>query len=206
MSSDAQLLDAWRKGDAGAGRELFLRHIDCVSRFFRNKVGDEREDLIQRTFLACVESRDKIRDGEKFRPYLLTVARSKLYDHYAKKAHPGQQIDPLTTTLMNLDSSPSRIVARRQQERALVDGLRRLPLDLQIAVELHYWEGLSMEELGRVLDVPTGTAKTRLFRARTLLREQLERVGAGSGVSDDDLAEWAAALRRIVDDEQLLDR
>ena len=52
MESDAELVDAWRAGDRGAGEALFERHYDAVARFFHNKVGDAASDLIQRAFLA----------------------------------------------------------------------------------------------------------------------------------------------------------
>jgi hypothetical protein len=55
--SDLALLEAWRGGDDVAGNRLVRRHFSTISRFFRNKVPDQRADLMQRTFLACVESR-----------------------------------------------------------------------------------------------------------------------------------------------------
>jgi RNA polymerase sigma-70 factor (ECF subfamily) len=58
-----------------------------------------------------------------------------------------------------------------------------LPLDLQTALELHYWEELSTAELAEVLAIPQGTVKTRLFRAREQLRVLLRAAGA---VGPDD--------------------
>ena len=77
--SDIDLLDAWRAGDPRAGNELFNRHFDSVCRFFANKAGNEVDDLIQRTFLACVEGRDRFRGDASFRGYLFGVARNVLH-------------------------------------------------------------------------------------------------------------------------------
>lgn len=55
----------------------------------------------------------------------------------------------------------------------IVDALRRIPVELQIALELHYWEGLSASEFADVLDIPLGTVKTRLRRAKQRLRAEL---------------------------------
>ena len=203
MRSDAQLLEAWRAGELDAGRILFERHIGVLSRFFRNKVGDEREDLIQRTLLACVESRDRLRDGGSFRAYVLRVARSRLYDHLAKARGGPSRPDPLVTSVADAGMSPSRIIARGEQEHLLLLALRRLPVDLQVALELHYWEGLTTGELAEVLEIPQGTVKTRLFRARNLLREDLAALAA-TGVlpqtSVDDLDAWAVSLRAALDE------
>ena len=203
MRSDPELLEAWRAGDGEAGRELFERHIGVLSRFFRNKVGEEREDLIQRTLLRCVESRDRLRDGASFRAYLLRVARSRLYDHLARIRGSAKRPDPLLTSVADVGLSPSRIVAKSEQDQLLLLALRRLPLDLQVALELHYWEGLTTAELAEVLEIPQGTVKTRLFRARNLLREDLvvlERAGSLPSSTPHDLDAWALSLRGAVDE------
>ena len=55
MSTDLDLLQAWNDGDPGAGSRLLERHFDPLCRFFRNKVGEDAEELIQSTFLAATE-------------------------------------------------------------------------------------------------------------------------------------------------------
>src|SRR6185436_6575853 len=74
MRPDAELLSAWRGGDEKAGAELFERHFEALFRFFRNKAGDQAEDLVQETFLACL-SGPAFRGEASFRTYLFTVAR-----------------------------------------------------------------------------------------------------------------------------------
>jgi len=202
MRSDVELLEAWRSGDGAAGRALFERHIGALSRFFRSKVGDEREDLIQGTFLACVESRDRVRDGTSFRAYLFRIARNKLYDHLIRAHRGPSSPDPLTQSAIDLGASPSRMMAKNQQDQHLLHALRQLPIALQIVLELHYWEGMSTAELAQVLDIPQGTVKTRLFRARALLREHLEAAVRHGGLpanSLQNLDAWARSLRDTPD-------
>jgi RNA polymerase sigma-70 factor (ECF subfamily) len=204
VRTDAQLLDAWRAGDANAGRELFERHISCVSRFFRNKVGQEREDLIQRTFLACVEARDRIRDGASFRHYVLRVARSKLYNHIAARPGSVHRPDPMTQSIADFGGSPSLVIAKSQQDQLLLHSLRTLPLDLQMMLELHYWEGMSTQDLALVFEIPQGTVKTRMWRARQMLRERLEHFSQAGQLPEsslDDLDAWAGSLKADVTQE-----
>lgn len=173
-ASDGALLDAWRGGDADAGRELFGRHAAAVQRFFRSKLGPEREDLIQRTFVACLESRDRVREGASFRTFLLTIARHKLYDHLERMHGPAGRFDPLASSVAQLGApSPSALVAAHEDQGVVLAAMQRLPLELQLVLELHYWEDLETAAIAEVLGIPRGTVKTRLMRARAALRAEL---------------------------------
>ncbi len=81
----------------------------------------------------------------------------------------------------------------------LLAALRSIPLDLQVALELFYWEQLDGPDLAEVLGVPEGTARSRLRRAREAVAEKIaELLGDGgqpAGASASDLDAWAATLR-----------
>lgn len=203
MRSDFDLLDAWRAGDGKAGNELFRRHFDAVCRFFRNKVGDGVEDLIQKTFLACVRSRDAFRKQGSFRAYLFTIARHELYHYLQKRAREEKRIDPDAQSVAHFGPGPSTVAARRAEQRLLLDALRKLPLNLQIALELYYWEDMSASELAAVLDLPEGTVRTRLRRARQLLEQSLRETGGSAPnieATITGLEQWARSLREVVDE------
>ena len=197
-TNDLELLEAWRGGDRHAGEQLFERHFDAVARFFRNKVDRGIDDLIQRTFLACVETKDRFRGEASFRTYLFAVAHNVLGKHYRSKRRHGNRIDFGVTSVHDLAPSPSVIVAQHHEHRVLLQGLRRIPLDDQIVLELYYWEKLTASEVGRVLDIPEGTARTRIRKGKKRLEEQMQKL-----IEDKDLLEstlvnldaWAASLR-----------
>ncbi len=197
MKTDFELLEAWRNGDRWAGNALFDRYFDALFRFFRNKVTDGADDLVQQTFLACVRSRDRFRGDASFRTYAFTVARNKLYDHLGRRHREGA-IDYGVSSCVDLGVSPSGLIAEGERQRLLLEGLRALPVDLQVALELYYFEGIRGPELAEVLDVPEGTVRSRLRRGRELLRAQLEQRLPSPGAVDDsmtDLESWAAAVR-----------
>jgi RNA polymerase sigma-70 factor (ECF subfamily) len=171
-ASDFALLEAWRTGDAGAGNELFRRHFAAVCRFFRNKVTDGVEDLVQRTFLACVEGKHAFRGESSFRTYVFTIARHQLYAHLEQRHRPA--LDGERMAMSDIAPGPSRVLARKREERQLLEGLRRIPLDYQVALELYYWEELPAAALARILDVPEGTVRSDLSRARAALARTLE--------------------------------
>ena len=76
-------------------------------------------------------------------------------------------------SLARRSQSPSRAVFVRERRALVEEALRRIPLDLQIMCELHYWEGLSLPEAAAVVEIPLGTAKSRLRRAREALESEL---------------------------------
>jgi RNA polymerase sigma-70 factor (ECF subfamily) len=191
-SSDLELLDAWQAGDHVAGEELFDRHFDPVMRFFRNKLDQGCEDLVQQTFLACLEARDRFRRESSFRTFLFAVAHNVLRNHLRSKRRRGPEIDFSRESVWGIAPSPSTILTRHRNQERLLDALRRIPVEHQVALELHYWEDLTAAEIAAVLTIPTGTAKTRLRRAKALLVEQLQ------DEAGDDLDARARGLKGVV--------
>lgn len=173
---DWALLSAWRDGDAAAGNQLATAHFPAVSRFFRGKLGDDIEDLIQQTFLGCVEGRDRISDGASFRSYLFAIATRRLYEHLRAKYN-RRELNVSHTSLADLGTTPSEKIARNQRAQILLLALRQIPIDAQIALELAYWEGLTGPELAVALDIEPSSARSRLTRARELLRDAVQALG-----------------------------
>lgn len=199
MATDTELLDAWCGGDPQAGNALFQRHFDAICRFFRNKVGhDEVEDLVQRTMLACVASHRSFRRDASFRTYLFTLARNEVYAHYTRRRPKQDALDLGTVSVEDLGPSPTHLLAARDEELLLLRALRRIPLDLQIALELHFYEAMTGPELAVVLDIPEGTVRSRLRRAKECIKQQIEQLASSPQLRRStlgDLDQWAGQLR-----------
>jgi RNA polymerase sigma-70 factor (ECF subfamily) len=198
VGSDIELLAAWRGGDSSAGNALLRRHFAALHRFFAHKLDDGIEDLIQRTFLAIARSKDAVRDGSSFRAYMFKVGRNELYRHLRERRRDRDAIDFGSVSVAELGTSPTGGVARNNERAQLLAALRSIPLDLQIVLELHYWEELTTDELAAALAVPQGTVKSMLRRAREQIEQRLQRMaraGSAPQTSLADLAEWAAAVR-----------
>ncbi len=199
--TDTELLDRWKGGEQGAGEQLFERHFDALYRFFRNKVGDESEELLQRALMACVEQRDKFRGESSFRSFMFGVARIELLNYFKRKGRLQRREAALDTSVHDLEPSPSAIVADGEEQRLLLEALRRIPVDLQIAIELFYWEQLSTPEIAEVLEIPTGTVKSRLRRAKEHLEGELNELARSPKLLESTMANldgWAAQLRDVV--------
>jgi RNA polymerase sigma-70 factor (ECF subfamily) len=203
--TDAQLLDRWAEGDTAACRILLDRHFEGLARFFRNKVSAGVEDLIQQTLMTCVRRREALRDRASFRAYLYTVARRLVHEHCRKLRREHERFDPLQSSVADLRTSPSQFASRREEHRLLLMALQTLPLDLQITLELRYWEQLSGPELADVLGVPEGTVRSRIRRGTALLRDALARLGTQDLCAETSLADfqaWAAGIREHVGPSQ----
>jgi RNA polymerase sigma factor (sigma-70 family) len=173
--SDIALLDRWRAGDAEAGQALFQRHFDGIYGFFETKCETDADELVQSTFLACLRARDQFRNESSFRTYLFTIARHELYRVLRGRQRDGARLDFELSSIADLVSTPGTRIARNQEHRRLVEVLRGLPVEQQMLLELHYWEDMEIAELAEVFEAPEATIRTRLHRARKLLRERMER-------------------------------
>ena len=200
--TDEELLEAWRGGDTVAADALIQRHFGMIFRFFRAKLPSQAKDLTQRTFLACAESAAEYRGDGPFRAFLLAIARNHLFKALRKEHRSQKVFDPLTVSARQLHDpdgkSLTSLLADRQTEGLLLHALRSLPLDMQITLELFYWEDMSLAEIATVLDIAVGTVKSRLGRARSMLRVELERLSndpASVEKTLSDLRRWAQSLK-----------
>ena len=120
------------------------------------------------------------------------MARNHLIDHFRGKTK-QRSVDPLSSSLVELQTAPSQRIARNEEERFVLEALRRIPLDAQLLLELYYWQSLSGPELAAVFEIPEGTLRGRLRRAKSLLRAEVDAVTC-SGVALEDtltrLADW----------------
>jgi RNA polymerase sigma factor (sigma-70 family) len=191
--SDLALLGRWRSGDRLAGDTLFMRHFDSIHAFFRTKLVGDVEDLVQRTFMALLETSEDA-PIRAVRPWLFGTARHLLLERWRTR----RDFDPETSTLAELGPSPSSILAGKAEQRILAAAVRRIPLDHQILLELHYWEELSGSEIAACLGVPEGTIRSRLRRAKQELTRALSEVAQSPELlvsTLGDLQRWMAAMR-----------
>lgn len=197
MESDHELVDAWSAGDREAAGRLFDRHFEAVYRFFRTKADPQDvDDLVQATFVGCVNGKDKFRKEANVRTYLLAIARNRLHTYWRARSR-ARELDFGVSSVEDLAPSPLSQALERRRDRLLVQALRCVPLDMQIALELHYWEGMRGPELAEVLGIPEGTVRSRLRRGLEALRAKIAELAESSdplASTTTDLEAWARSL------------
>lgn len=201
VASDEDMLERWRAGDTTAGNELFNRHFKSIYRFFRNKVAEGVDDLVQKTFLACVEGRFRI-EGASFRTYMFAAARNILYREFQTRVRDGNRLDFGVTSVCDIAPSPTRIIAKQGEQRLIAEAMRRVPLDFQVCLELYYYEGLRGPALASALGIPEATVRSRLRRGLEKLRKAMEEIAPSQAILRSTIADldtWAASLKDILD-------
>ena len=199
MSTDDELLAAWRGGDADAGEHLFDRYFAMLSRFFRNK-GEPVDDLIQATLLGLLESQHSYRGEAPFRSFVFGVAYNTLRNHYRRAINDEARLDFGVSSIFDLAAGPSAALAKAQEQRLILHALRRIPVEHQVLLELYFWEPLSAAEIGAVLGVPEGTVRTRIRRAKELLRTALGELEAQPRLVEStlgNLEDWARSIKNL---------
>ncbi len=198
---DRALLLAWQGGDTRAGGDLIDRYLAPILRFFRNKVRDaaEAEELVQRTFKGAVEGVLRFRDGASVRTWMFAIARNILRQWAEERARERGRSEELgEASVADLGAGPSTAMAKRREQRLMLEALRRLPIESQLVLELSYWEQLTAKEIGEVLGCPEGTARSRMRKAKLELRGTLDELARDPGELESTargLETWARELR-----------
>jgi len=199
MTDESELVTAWKRGDADAGESLIVQHYDAIVRFFRTKTDHGADDLVQKTFLVCAEKLETFSESVPFRAFLFGIARNVLFEHIRARSRDGRPDAALgASSILDLSPGVNTLAFARAEERLLVAALQRIPLDLQLVLELHYWEELGIDELALALGIPSGTVKSRLFRARRTLKDVIESIPSSEVERTGAhrlFASWANGLR-----------
>jgi RNA polymerase sigma factor (sigma-70 family) len=207
---DVELLHCWQQGDRRAGSQLYGRYKRCVQRFFINKTRSEGEhgDLVHDTFLALtrVESprcpMKRIDDADlPLRPFVLGVAHNVFRNHIRGAARRGRrELDLGEHTLGELQPGVSSVFRARRQAQALMSGLRSIPIEDQILLELKYFEHISLQEIAEVLGVGLTSLNGRVTRAKQRLCRQVQACAAidAAECGPDALDAWAEEIRGLL--------
>jgi RNA polymerase sigma-70 factor (ECF subfamily) len=105
------------------------------------------------------------------------IARNQLLMHLRKLYRSPTDLAEVTVQQLLDDKSMGAMAEAREEQRVLLLALRRLPIDLQVSVELFYWEGARLAELAEITAVPLGTVKSRLARARAAVAQHFQTQG-----------------------------
>lgn len=165
MSSDAELLSR-SVSDPAAFAALYERHGAMVRRYVARRVGsDDGEDLAAEVFVRAFRARERYRaDTDSALPWLLGVA------HHVIAGHRRSEVRRLKALERLAGSAPQLVEHEDQTVGAdVVRELRRLSHDERDALLLVVWGELTYEEAAAALDVPTGTVRSRIARARRKL-------------------------------------
>jgi RNA polymerase sigma-70 factor (ECF subfamily) len=174
--SDAEVIGR-SLGDPGAFATLFDRHAAPLLRYLVRRVGaDAADGLLGEAFRIAFERRASFDSGRaSARPWLYGIATHVLARHRRAEARRLRATARLAAERVPTDDASERVIAEldaRELWTRVADAIAALPGGERDALLLYAWEDLSYEEIATALEVPVGTVRSRLNRARRRLREQ----------------------------------
>ena len=180
---DHDLVARVQRGDTAAFdllvRKYQHRIAAVISRYIRD--WSEVQDVAQDTFIRAYRAIKNFRGDAQFSTWLHTIAVNTAKNHLAanNRRPPGEDIDvedaeQFESGLRLRDTdTPERELMRQQLEQTVVAAVEALPQDLREAITLREVEGMSYEDIAERMGCPIGTVRSRIFRAREAVAEQL---------------------------------
>ncbi len=167
-------------GDRRSFETEALPHLDAVYRVALRLAGDESQadDLTQETMLKAYRSWHQYKSGTNVRAWLLTILRNTFINEYRKTRREGPSveignIEEFTVFREVQDVDPEGDFFDQIVDDEVLQAIDRLPEEFRETLVLSDIEGLSYAEIAEITGVPIGTVKSRLFRARQALQQEL---------------------------------
>ncbi|RWN54705.1 sigma-70 family RNA polymerase sigma factor [Mesorhizobium sp.] len=180
--TDRALVGRVAKGDRAAVRLLFMRHHARVYRFVVRQTGSEMmaDDIANEVFLELWRQAPGFEGRSEVSTWLLGIARFKALSSLRKKKEDWIDDDDAAQVADGADS-PEVVTMKEDKGAALRRFIDALPEEHRTVIDLAYYHGQSVSEIGEVLDIPVATVKTRMFYARKKLGEALKAAGYDRG-------------------------
>jgi RNA polymerase sigma-70 factor (ECF subfamily) len=188
--TDQQVVARAREGREAAFRELIGRYerpvFSLIYRLVRDR--ERAEDLSQETFIKVLNALDRYDPSYKFSSWIFKIAHNTALDQLRKKepdtlsldgsphAETAAEAEASTVTVASDDVSPEDYAAHRELSGVLDQAIARLRPEYRTAIVLCHLEGRPYEEIAEIMEVPLGTVKTYIHRARHELRHYLEHL------------------------------
>src|SRR2546422_6845202 len=157
-----------------------LVHLDTLYRVALRLTGNaaDADDLVQETMLKAYRSWDQYEKGTNAKGWLLTILRNSFINEYRRRTrHPEtvdvDTIEPYAVFGDAQDDDPQGAFFDQIVDDEVLKAIDELPEAFRETLVLSDVEGMSYQEIGKILGVPVGTVKSRLFRARQALRGKL---------------------------------
>lgn len=189
-ATDQEVVAAARQGEEAAYRELLRRYERPIFSLLYRMVRDRElaEDLAQETFVKALNALDSYRPEFKFSSWIFKIANNAAIDQLRRRqldtlsidgapnAETPEAIEATALQISGDQESPLDEVEAREIGTAVEQAIAKLRPEYRACIMLRHVEGLAYEEIAQTLDLPLGTVKTYIHRARHELRRYLEPI------------------------------
>ncbi len=186
QNEEAGIISQALGGDQKAYASLVDKHRSAIFHIIKRIVHNDEiaRDLVQETFMKAFASLASYRSEYRFSTWLYKIAANSSIDHLRKKRIQALSLDrPIETAdgTMELEVpdnsfNPERELVKKQQRFSIEEAIQSLPDKYREVIVYRHKDDKSYEEIADLLDIPVGTVKARIFRARELLKKKLRNV------------------------------
>jgi RNA polymerase sigma-70 factor (ECF subfamily) len=170
----------------------FMPHIDSMYNFAFRLTTDEDDahDLVQDTYLKAFRFIKSFEQGTNAKAWLFRILKNSFINDYRKKSKEPSKVDyqEVETTYNSEESADTNHTVDLRSDTVqdmigdeVANALNALPVDFRTVIILCDIEGFTYEEMAKILDIPIGTVRSRLHRARNLLKEKLRDYAKSMG-------------------------
>jgi RNA polymerase sigma-70 factor (ECF subfamily) len=184
--ADQELVRRVQRGDSAAFDLLVRKYQHRIVALIGRYVGDwsECQDVAQEAFLRAYRALGNFRGDAQFYTWLHRIAVNTAKNHLvaAGRRPPGADIDvgdaeQFDSAIRLRDNdTPERELMRQEMEQTVMRAVQALPDELREAITLREVEGMSYEEIAQRMDCPIGTVRSRIFRARDAIDQELRQL------------------------------
>lgn len=175
----------------------FLPHINSMYNFaFRLTLDrDDAKDLVQDTYLKAYRFIESFQKGTNAKAWLFRILKNSFINDYRKKTKEPSKVDYQEVEAYYNSEEVDRQITPDLRVESLKDmigdeisnALNSLDVDFRTVIILCDLEGFKYEEMAKILDIPIGTVRSRLHRARNLLKEKLSEYAKSMGYKNTEL-------------------
>jgi RNA polymerase sigma-70 factor (ECF subfamily) len=182
--SDEQLMLLFQGGDENAYIELVNRYKDKLINFIFNYLGDleSSEDVVQETMIKLYQKKHYYKEIAKFSTWLYTIAKNLANTELRKRKQRKTTLlsqfskDDKTYDLPSNEPEPGQEIQTDIVNKIIRDAVDQLSEKFKIVIVLRDIQGLSYEDISEIINVPIGTVKSRINRARLQLQVELKHL------------------------------
>lgn len=167
--SDRFLILQYREGNTAVLPRLVKRYhrIFCERAYWVTKDKEVAKDIAQESWITIIEKLDTLKDVDKFKSWAFRIVYTKAIDAIKLRNKECKNL----ASIGNIKSDKQTFEDENDLiQKTLLKAIRQLPKDKQDVIRLFYTEEYSVIEIGAFLNIPVGTVKSRLFKAREKLK------------------------------------
>ena len=184
-SSDEAIVKRVQQGDVSAYNILVIKYQHKVAQIISKFVGNSADvnDVAQEAFIKAYKAINNFRGESSFYTWLYRIvvnaaktyleSNSKRKNHIDVDSEEFQSID--AQGVLTSKESPDKIIESQELQQVILSAMNELPEELRQAIMLREVEGMSYEDMADLLQIPIGTVRSRIFRARQFIEEKMSK-------------------------------